>query len=117
MTNGFPIHGEAISADASGGVALTLYPNGSLTALVVGAKQRVVITDLIVNCATASVISVLAATAAAGRYVYRANMATTSQVTVHFITPYTCPIGITPLLLSGGAVACSVILQGSIVEV
>lgn len=47
MRQGDPVHGEVVSADASGGVVALLYPAGSATARTPTATEFVAVTDII----------------------------------------------------------------------
>jgi hypothetical protein len=104
--HGDEVHGEVISSNASGGVAVTFYDAGSPTtgnsvaARVVKATEFVVITDVILISTAGGVYDLVADTAAAGRHIVKGNAAALGGIAHHFETPITCPQGVVPTLFA-----------------
>ena len=104
---GDPIHGEVSSADASGGVAFTLYPAGSVTARTLASNEFVVITDIIFIATVGGAYALVAAADSAGRRIAKGIADAKGGLAHHFETPRTCPVGVTPkLIAAAGQVDC-----------
>lgn len=115
-----PIHMEVSSADASGGVAFSIYNAGSVTARTLKANERIHITDICIthiSGAAGPSVYIYADGDAAGERVYAAKLATTSGVEVNqqLKTPYACQAGITPELVATAGVVLA-IMQGYITQ-
>ena len=114
---GDPIHGEIIHTEVGAGVEFTLYPNGSLTALILAANQRVRVTDLIISTDLANVVKVTADDNAAGERIAYVRLPVNGTARLHLRTPHVCPAGVTPKVVNIGPAKVTVLLQGTIVEV
>jgi hypothetical protein len=108
MDRGEPFHAEVVSADASGGVAFTLYSAGSATSRTLLSTEYVVITDLIFISTAGGTYKIVAGTAdAAGKRVAKGNAEALGGLAHHFETPFTCPKGVVPYLIAAaGQVDC-----------
>ena len=107
MDKGSPFKGEVVSADASAGVAFTLYPDGNTTAFTLGSTQFLTITDIIFVSTVGGVYSIAADTQAAGKYIAKGNADALGGLAHSFSTPLTCPKGVTPkLFAAAGQVDC-----------
>jgi hypothetical protein len=99
---GDPVHGEVISADASGaGVAVTLYPGGSLTARTLASNEFLTITDVIFISTAGGVYDLIFGTSAgAGKHIVKGDADALGGLAHHFETPIAGPVGVTPLLIA-----------------
>jgi hypothetical protein len=100
---GDPIHGEVVSADASGaGVACTLYDQGvTATARTLAASERVTVTDvLFISTAGGAFSFIFGTTDGAGKRIVKGLLDAKSGVLHHFETPITGPAGVVPLLIA-----------------
>lgn len=120
---GDEIHGERIvDGDASVLTALTIYKSGGFTAAGVAvarpiaADEFLCITDVIITLQSASDYSLLADSAAAGKYIVQAASDTFGGIVLHFIEPYVCPMGVTPKFSSSGVERNSCIIQGYVTK-
>jgi hypothetical protein len=108
---GDPIHGEVISADASGaGVAFTLYPAGSSTARVLTANEFVVVTDIVFVSTAGGVYDLIfGPTVAAGKHIAKGNADALGGLAHHFETPRSGEKGLVPrLIAAAGQVDCTI---------
>lgn len=113
----FNIHAErVVDGDASALTALTLYEAGSTTERTLKSTEFLHITDVIIIDEEAVDISLVADSAAGGRYIVQANIPTKVPLVINFKTPYICPRGVVPKFAGGsGAAARSMcIIQGFI---
>lgn len=87
----FSIHGESITnGDASGGIAVTLYKNGSTTTRALATTEVLYVTDIQIGCETGADCSVVADSKAAGRYLFHATLDAKDTVSIHFSKPFVC---------------------------
>ena len=94
MASSDNVHGESITdGDASGGIAVTLYENGSVTARTLVATEVLYITDVQIGCETGADCSVVADSKAAGRYLFHATLDAKDVVSIHFSKPFVCVKG------------------------
>lgn len=113
MLRGEAVHGEVVSADASGGVAFKLYKAGSTTEYTLLATEFVNITDYSVIRAVAGTFAIVADADADGERVVQNPGAATVGVDRMLRQSFTCAKGVTPQLIAaiGDIVA---ILEGFI---
>jgi hypothetical protein len=110
---GDPIHGEVVSANASGGVAAKLYSAGTATERTLATTEYLEITDIIFDCETGGTYAFVADSDAVGRRIAKGEAAANTQVIVNFSSPFVCPKGVTPKLIAdAGNVA--LLFQGRI---
>lgn len=115
MQRGIEVHGEVSSADASAGVALTLYESGSTTARTLKATETLVLTDVLLVSATGGDVKLVADTDAAGRRIVKGTVAANGGISMSLYTPHYCPVGVVPKVIApAGQVDCCV--QGFIVQ-
>lgn len=110
---GEPVHAEVDSANASAGVAFTLYLMGSTTARTLAATEFFYITDILLDAPEAEgAVKIVADTDAAGKRVLKVTMGATAAgnagwIEHHFETPYACPKGVVPKLIApAGQIDC-----------
>lgn len=97
---GDAVHGEVVSADASGGVAFVLYKSGSVEVRTLGATEFLHITDYSVIRAAAGTFAIVADTDVAGRRIVKNPGDATTGVDRALAQALTCPVGITPKLFA-----------------
>lgn len=103
MLPGEAVHGEVVSADASGGVAFKLYRSGETTERTLAAGEYLNITDYSILSAVAETFGIYADSDAAGKRITKI-FAPINGGEVHALSiPHTCPKGVTPKLIAGGA--------------
>lgn len=91
---GYNVHGESITdGDASGGIAVSLYENGGVTARTLASTETLYITDVQIACETGADCSVVADSKAAGRYLFHGTLDAKDVVSIHFAKPFVCPKG------------------------
>lgn len=90
----YSVHGESITdGDASGGIAVTLYNSGSVTARTLSLTEVFYITDVQIYCETGGDVWLVADSKAAGRYVVHGAVDAKGGMIVHFNKPFACPRG------------------------
>lgn len=97
---GTAFHGECVSADASGGVAFTLYLSPSQTAYTLRANQRLCITDVSVNFEGGGDYVICFNTDAAGKRVVGGNLAAKDHMNQNLATPHEGPFNVVPKLIA-----------------
>lgn len=109
--------GDMSSADASGGVALTLYLDGTVTTTTIGADEYLYITDLQLVVAAGGAAGLYADSDAGGRRIAKGTYAPTGGVIPGgFNRRRKCPKGVTPKVIAPiGQVDC--IIHGYIASV
>jgi hypothetical protein len=102
MHIGDPVHGEVISANASGaGVAVILYTSGTATVRTLAANEYLTITDVILISTAGGVYDLIFGTAAgAGKHIVKGIADAKGGLAHHFETPQTGPIGVNALLIA-----------------
>ena len=110
------VHGERIvDGNAATLTALDLYQAGSVTAIAsLGAKQFLYITDITICIETAADFSLVADSAAAGRYIAHGALPNTGTLRIHFKTPYCCPAGVIPKFAGSASNRSICIIEGFI---
>lgn len=108
MNPGEPVHGELVTdGDASGLTVLILYTSGSVTVRTLAVDEFLTVTDLCIILEDGGDFSLVADSAAAGKYIAHGNAAANGGLARSFNTPYVCPEGVTPKF-SGAAANRSV---------
>ena len=102
------VHLEVVSADASGGVAFTMYSGGAATARALAATETLVITDVLFVSTVGGTFNIVAGTTdAVGKRIAKGNVAATGGLVHRFATPFSCPAGVLPTLIAAvGQVDC-----------
>lgn len=108
MHYGEEIHGEVTSADASSGVAFTLYDSGGVAARTLDSGEYLVITSVSARIAAGVDALVAADTDAAGR---RAAYLGAGTSFIELCPPFICPRGVVPKLIADAG-QVDVVLQG-----
>lgn len=111
MNRGMEFHGEVKSADASGGIAFTLYPSASKTAHTLKSGEVVSIDSLAVSSVAAAggLTTVGFDGDAAGERAFQGYLAQHYVATRDFKTPHQGPAGVVPALVSpAGNVAAQI---------
>ena len=94
MAGSFSVHGESITdGNSSGGVAVTLYENGSVTVRTLLATEFLYVSDVQLLCEDGGDIWLVADSKVAGRYVVHGNVDTKGGIVHHFSKPFVCPKG------------------------
>jgi hypothetical protein len=103
-----PVHLEVVSADASAGVAFTLYAAGSTTSRALAGTEILMITDIIFVSTAGGTFNIVAGNAdAVGKRIAKGNVAATGGLVYQFATPFKCPVGVLPYLFAAaGQVDC-----------
>lgn len=123
MNIGEPCHGErVIDGAANTATALTLFKSGhfddagDVVERTLQSDEFLNITDVVIIDEEAADVSLLADTAAAGKYIVLTKTAAGVPIVIHFNTPYVCPMGVVPKFTGGsGAAARSMcVIQGFI---
>lgn len=108
MNQGEPVHGELITdGNASSLTVLVLYQSGSVTVRTLAADEFFTITDVLIILEDGGDFSLVADSAAAGRYIAHGNAAANGGLSRQLSNPYVCPKGVTPKF-SGAAANRSV---------
>ena len=90
----FSVHGESITdGDASGGIAVTLYANGSTTTRTLVSTEVLYVTDVQIGCETGADVWLVADSKAAGRYLFLGTLDAKDVISIHFSKPFVCPKG------------------------
>jgi hypothetical protein len=112
---GDPVHGEVVSADASGaGVAVLWYPSGSQTARTLLSTEFVTITDVILISTAGGVYDLIfGTTTGAGKHIVKGNADALGGIAHHFETPLTGPVGVNARLIAAAG-QVDLIISGSI---
>jgi len=99
---GEPIHGEVSSADASGGVAVSLFSaGGTSTARTLAATEYLNITDIIFLSVAGGAAALVADTDAAGKRIFKHDdVEAKGGIAHHFAIPWSCPVGVVPKLIA-----------------
>lgn len=107
---GFTLHGEASAA--SGSIAFLLYdPEGNVHSL--KPTQHVEIHSLTIGTDAAALVGIFCITDTAGKRVIKTNTTTTRLSITHtFGSPYICPRGVTPVLISDDATGNHSVITG-----
>ena len=111
---GEAFHGEVVSADASGGVAFKLYKSGEVTEHTLAATEFVNITDYAILSAVAETFGIYADSDAVGRRITKLFAPINGGESRSLLTSHTCPKGVTPKLIAGGAGNVVSIIHGFI---
>lgn len=114
----FNIHGERI-VDGNAGTltVLTLYEAGSPdTTRTLVRTEKLHITDVHIITEDAGDVSLVADSAAAGRYIVQTKTAAGIPIDLHFHTPYICPSAVIPKFSGPGANRSQCTIQGFIRE-
>jgi uncharacterized protein with LGFP repeats len=115
MGNSVAFHGEVASTDASGaGVAFTLYPEGSTTALTLDALDRVVVEHAAIARAVAGSFGIFVITDAAGKRVVKTPSEAALSFEGRLDPPFRCPQGVTPVLIAAAG-KISAAIQGHVI--
>lgn len=109
MSIGEPVHGEVVSADASGGVAFKLYKSGETGEHTLAATEYVNITDYSVIRAVAETFAIVADTDVAGKRVVKNPGTAAAGVDRALAQPFVCPAGVTPKLIAAAGDIVAVI--------
>lgn len=111
------IHGEIITdGDASGGVSVVLYEDGSTTARTLADTEFLVVTDIQISTEVGGLVSLVADSKAAGRYLVHMTLDAKGGVVQRLSEPYACPRG-TGLKFFGIATGLDVcLIQGFITK-
>ena len=96
---GEEVHGEISSADASGGVALTLY-RADKTARTLATSEVLVITDIVASWSSAGSFAFVSNTDTAGKRIFKATVGALGGMTIPLRAPHYCPIGVMPKLIA-----------------
>lgn len=100
-SRGIEVHGEVVSADASGGVAFTFYMAGAdATSRSIGTDETLHITDIDVVSESGGDAGIFTVTDANGKRVWKGNLAANGGVARSYETPHICPAGVTPKLIA-----------------
>lgn len=117
MDRGEPIHGERIvDGDASTLTVLTLYKSGTVTVRVLAVDEWLVITDYQIQLESGGDYSLLANSAAGGRYIAHGNAAANGGIAMSLVSPYVCPKGVVPKFAGANANRSTCIVEGYIVK-
>jgi hypothetical protein len=110
-----PVHGEVSSANASAGVAVTLYAAGTTTPVrVLAANEHLNITDVLVTSPANLGFSLeFAGADTAGARIIKSGAAVPG-VAMHFNTPIMGPAGVAPTLIAAMAGQIDLVLSGFI---
>ena len=112
MDRGEEVHLEVSTADASGGVAFTVYSSGSLEPRVLQSDERILVGS--VNAHLGELSGLIAFDSDAdGR---RAAVLGLGVTTHELCPPYAGPLGVVATLITSGAGQADAILQGVIVK-
>jgi hypothetical protein len=96
---GEEVQGEISSADASGGVTLSLYtPAGDVRTLT--SNEILVISDYLIAWNVAGSVALVANTDAAGKRIFKATVAAAGGVQANLQAPHYCARGVTPVLIA-----------------
>lgn len=108
-------HGELISADASAGVAMTLYGESSVTSLSLNAADVLAVTDVTIVCGAALTVTVFGGanqTLDAGETITAGDFAANGGINASFNTPYMGQLGCGVNVVASGAGAVKVQVKG-----
>ena len=119
MRRGEEVHGELITdGDASTPTVLVLYKSGTTTVRALAATEYLNITDLTIISETGGDFALIAgAVAAAGLYIAYGALAANGGLDKAYVTPYTCPIGVTPYFTGAGTNRSTCIIEGFLTSV
>lgn len=111
------VRGEVSSADASGGIAYTLYTvDGSTRTLL--ATERLIIYHLNAGTAGGNLgIAVTQNTDVAGKRLFKQTLLDSIPITIDYVRPVECALGVVPKLFTSTAQQVDSQLYGEIVEV
>lgn len=112
--SGDRVHGEASSANATSGVALSLFEAGSVTAATVGANDKLHIVSMLVIAVPAGRCVLAAAADTAGRRIAGGTLVANSGFALKFPMPFVCPAGVTPKIFCASAGQVDVSIEGFI---
>ena len=113
---GEPVHGEVVSADASGGVAVILYSDGGVTVRTLASTEFLTVTDVVGISTAGGAYALVADTDAAGRRIVKGNADALGGIAHSFNTPRTCPKGVTPKFIADAG-QVDVVITGFITKV
>lgn len=115
MQRGIEVHGEASSADASSGVALTLYEAGSTTARTLQSTETLVVTDVTLVATAGGDTRLVTDADTAGKRIVKGTLGTNGVLSMPLTTPFYCPRGVVPKVFAPvGQVDC--VVQGFIIQ-
>ncbi len=114
---GFGIHGESITdGDSSGGIAVTLYTQGSVVERSIGDNAVLYVTDFTIASETAGDTWLCADGKVAGEYIFHAALDALDVVSVHLSKPYACAKGTGLTFYGAASNISSCIIEGFIRE-
>ena len=103
-------HGEVVSADASLGVAFTLYLEGGVVAYALKATERIEISDINILRSVSGAAGVFLATDADGARVWKGHvLGLAAPAACHLQTPHLGPLGVTPVLIAAAGDIAAII--------
>lgn len=112
--HGDEVHGEVISADASGGVAVTFYDAGTLTARTLSSTEFVTVTDVMLSSTVGGVFDLFfGTTTGAGRHIVKGILDAKSGLMKILKTPRCGPVG-QGITLSAAAGQIDLVITGYI---
>lgn len=109
VARGAFIRGEVSSADASAGIAASLF-DASRAAVVLAATDRIVIYDVIIVSNAGGNVALTVNTDAAGSRIIKGKPVAGGIIQLSFSRPVECPKGVVPkLFAAAGQIECSFI--------
>ena len=99
---GDPVHGEVSSADASGGISVSLFTGGGAAAArTVASSEFLTITDIIFLTTAGGDAALVADSDAAGKRIFKhSDFEVKGGVAHSFSIPWECAKGVTPKLIA-----------------